>query len=167
ARRRPAPPPARPRAAGRTRAEPARPAASATPAPGRGRLRSARTRSAARTSRAGRRTCRRRAPPHRARSPRARAGGRRGVSRAPRLHEPQPALLLGSRLLLRRSLLCRLLLGRAVERDQEVVPVRRRAGRNLPLDLAGENELDQRLVEGLHLEEGAVLDRGRDPVDAV
>ncbi len=52
-----------------------------------------------------------------------------------------------------------LLLDGAVERDQEVVTVGRGVGRDLPVDLLGDDELDQRLAERLHLEEVALGDR--------
>ena len=52
-----------------------------------------------------------------------------------------------------------LLLHGAIERDQEVVAVRRGVGRDLAIDLLLEHELDQRLAERLHLEEVAFGDR--------
>ena len=43
--------------------------------------------------------------------------------------------------------------------NEEIVPVRRCVGGDLLVHLALEHERDQRLSEGLHLEEGAVGDR--------
>ena len=60
-----------------------------------------------------------------------------------------------------------LLLGGAVERDQEVVAVRGRVRCDLAVDLLVEHELDQRLAEGLHLEEVALGDRLGDLVGLV
>ena len=60
-----------------------------------------------------------------------------------------------------------LALERVLERDEEVVAVRGGVGRELAVDLAGDDELDQRLAEGLHLEEGALGDRVGDLVRAV
>ena len=50
-------------------------------------------------------------------------------------------------------------LQRLVELDEEVVPVGRRVGGGLAVDLAGDDELDQRLAERLHVEELALGDR--------
>src|SRR5688572_20004292 len=52
----------------------------------------------------------------------------------------------------------------AVERDLEVVSVRRRIRRHVPLHEPVEDEADQRLRERLHVEELAVLDRVGDLV---
>src|SRR3954452_10361177 len=57
---------------------------------------------------------------------------------------------------------CRLALQRLLERDEEVVAVRRGVGRDLAVDLAGDHELDQRLAERLHVEELTLRDRVRD-----
>src|SRR5205807_1356572 len=46
-----------------------------------------------------------------------------------------------------------------LEHDEEVVPVGGRVGRDLAVDVAGEDELDQRVREGLHLEERPLADR--------
>ena len=54
-----------------------------------------------------------------------------------------------------------------VERDLEVVHVRGRVRGDLAVDLAGEDELDQRLLEGLHVEEAALGDRVRDLLGAL
>ena len=47
----------------------------------------------------------------------------------------------------------------AIERDLEVVSIRRRVCRGLTVDEIGEHEVDERPREGLHLEELAVVDR--------
>ena len=54
----------------------------------------------------------------------------------------------------------------ALERDEEVVAVRRGVGADLGLDVAASDEVDQRLLERLHLEELAVADRVGDLVGA-
>ena len=54
-----------------------------------------------------------------------------------------------------------------VERDEEVVVVRGGVRRDLALDAAREHVLDQRLLEGLHLEEGALGDRVGDLLGAL
>ena len=54
-----------------------------------------------------------------------------------------------------------------VERDVEVVHVRGGVRGDLALDLAGEDELDQRLLERLHVEEAALGDRVRDLLGAL
>src|SRR5581483_395852 len=61
---------------------------------------------------------------------------------------------------------CALDLLRALERDEEVVPVRRRVRRDLAVDLAGEHVRDERLREGLHAEVLALGDRVGDLVGA-
>ena len=60
-----------------------------------------------------------------------------------------------------------LALERVVERDVEVVDVRGGARRHLALDLPGEDEFDQRLLERLHVEEAALGDRVRDLLRAL
>ena len=61
----------------------------------------------------------------------------------------------------------RLVLLGLLERDEEVVAVGGGVRGDLAVDLAGEHELDQRLREGLHLEELARRDRVRDLVGPV
>ena len=60
-----------------------------------------------------------------------------------------------------------LLLESAVERDEEVVAIRGGIGRDLAVDLLLQHELDQRLAEGLHLEEVAFRDGFGDLVGLV
>ena len=79
---------------------------------------------------------------------------------------PAPGTRHGRALGLRLGGLLRYLLGtplldRVLERHQEVVLVRRSARGHVPLDLAGQHELDQGLVEGLHVVVLAVRDRVR------
>ena len=59
-----------------------------------------------------------------------------------------------------------LVLERVLERDEEVVPVRGGVRRDLAVDLAGDDERDQRLLERLHVEERALADRLVDLVGA-
>jgi hypothetical protein len=68
---------------------------------------------------------------------------------------------------LREPVLDGALLRGLVERDEEVVPVRGGVGGGLAVDLAGDDLLDQRLREGLHLEELALGDRVDDLLGAV
>ena len=60
-----------------------------------------------------------------------------------------------------------LLLESVVDRDEKVVVVRGRVRRNLAVDGAREHLLDQRLLEGLHLEEGALGHRVGDLLGAL
>src|SRR5215210_21691 len=65
-----------------------------------------------------------------------------------------------------RPLIRDLLLERTLEGDEEVVPVGRGVGSKLSVDLARDDEVDQRPAEGLHVEELALFDGVVDLVGA-
>src|SRR5919108_6439379 len=60
-----------------------------------------------------------------------------------------------------------LLLERALERDEEVVPVGGSVRCDLLVDVPGDDEVDERRREGLHVEERALLDRIRNALGLV
>src|SRR5438128_3840069 len=107
-------------------------------------------------------TCRRSRYPPRSRS-RARDLGGRASSLGRRDPQGRHLWLFFGRRRLRKLVLLRdprsLALERMLERDHEIVLARGRVCRGLAIDVAGDHELDQRLLEGLHLEERTLGDR--------